>query len=351
MSVDLDDQLKAYGSWLRETYGADLCPPVSRAERTGRNIRVDPEADRHPSLGRSWLRVAAALLVVVGIGGLVLAQRDTNSPPATAQYKSPIDPAAHLFVLPADPQSLELGSGGAYTARPEQAEPPLEESTGTLIGIERDGGFSNLVYISVTNAIPEASGLDESTKVDTPTGPAIVAGDRLPFQRLAQQRGDVWLLLTGTNGNQDLIEVLSNVSIDSSGSLTVQGGQRVIIDEFSQSLAAVDYSTYYEATDPASGTTFVVETATSPSAIALGAFSSDTVTPTMVNGTPAWIMTRDGDPPEGLNTAIVWRATPNRVIAVSAPAQSDVVKAMAERLQQVTDEEWFTALPGAFTED
>ncbi|WP_395156148.1 hypothetical protein [Ilumatobacter sp.] len=73
--------------------------------------------------------------------------------------------------------------------------------------------------------------------------------------------------------------------------------------------------------------------------------------PTTVNGTPAWIMSREGDPPEGVNTAIVWRASPNRVIAISAHTNSDAVRVVAERLEQVTEEEWFLALPDAATGD
>ena len=90
----------------------------------------------------------------------------------------------------------------------------------------------------------------------------------------------MWLLLTGADVSQDLVEVLGQLAIDSSGALTVEGGQRAVIEEFSDDLAAVGYSTSYEATDPATGVAFVVETASSPSAMVLGAYTSDIVTPT-----------------------------------------------------------------------
>lgn len=62
-------------------------------------------------------------------------------------------------------------------------------------------------------------------------------------------------------------------------------------------------------------------------------------------------MTRDGDLPAGINTGVVWRASPNRVVAVSANAEPDVVEAMAARLRQVTEQEWLAALPGAAIDD
>ena len=66
-----------------------------------------------------------------------------------------------------------------------------------------------------------------------------------------------------------------------------------------------------------------------------------------MNGTEAWVLTRDDDSAAGVSTGIVWRATPNRVITIGAEAPLQEVQAMAERLQQVTEEEWLTALPAA----
>jgi hypothetical protein len=256
-------------------------------------------------------------------------------------------------VLPTDTRELVLENGSANTARPDQADSQPAMGTGVVLGTEQDGGFSNLVLIRVTSQAPEmiaVGGVDGAFEVQTTNGPARVNESWPDVQQVSQQRGDVWLGLTGTEGSDDLIDVLDHVAIDSSGSLTVDAGERAVIDEFSENLTADEHSTYYEATDPASGITFVIETATSPSAIALGAYTPNVVTPTTVNGTPAWIMTRDGDPPDGVNTGIVWRATPNRVIAISAHTRSDAVMAMAERLQQVSEAEWLAALPGASIE-
>lgn len=176
--------------------------------------------------------------------------------------------------------------------------------------------------------------------------PSIVSTSLFPNDGVAQQRGDAWLLVTGATGDEDLIDLLPHLQVDPAGTPTIQNGQRVVIDLIGQDLTRASYSTFYEVTDAASGVTFEVETATFPSAIILGTYTPNPITPTTVNGTAAWILSRD-DPPGATNTGIVWRATPNRVIAIGAQAPLEDVQAMAERLQQVTENEWLDALPGA----
>lgn len=315
--------------------------PVGRA--------IGPSVGRQSKLGSTWLRVAVALLVVAGIGGLIVAQRQDDAPLA-AQYTSAIDPTAHLFVLPEDTRGLVLSNGARYTARPAETEEPVEDWAGFLLGTElRDGAFSDLVQVAMVDAIPDGFGVDGTTEIDTPTGPAVV--DESFAYRLAQQRGDAWLLLSASKGSPRLVDALTQITIGPAGTLMLAEGPMSIIEEFQQSSVAVDYSTYYEATDTSSETVFVVETATSSSVISLGAFTFTRAQPTSVSGTPAWLLTRDGDPPEGVNAAVVWRATPNRIVAISAHAQVDVVEAMAERLHEVSPEQWSTALPEAVTEN
>ena len=353
MSHDLGEQVAVYGDWLQRTCCADLRSPAIRtggADVDAGRGAGDSERAREARSGRTRLRVAAALLVVVGIGGVIAAQRDTDPPAAAAQYTSAIDPTAHLFVLPTDPRGLELSSGEASAARPVAGDATLRKRAEVLIGTEVDGGYSDLVDVAVTSALPAGFGVDGSTEIDTPTGPALVAVDRLPFQRLAQQRGGFWLLMTGATGNQDLIDLLPGVSLDESGSLAIHDDRRVVVEELSRDPLATDHPTSYDITDPSSGISFYVETAVSPSAIVLGAYTPYTVMSTTVNGTPAWILSRDGDPPEA-GTAIAWRVTPNRIVAISAQAPLDEIRGMAERLQQVSDQEWLASIPGARIQD
>jgi len=302
-----------------------------------------PDVGRQPRMGSMWLQVAAALVAVAGIGGLIIVQRQNDTPPA-AQYASAIDPIAHLFVLPEDTDDLELSGGGAYAAQPDG---PVQDLVGFLVGVEREGVFSDLVLVRTAEAIPEGFGVEGSTEIDTSTGPAIVDEN----DQLAQQRGDAWLLLSGSSETQSLVDALAQIAIDPSGTLRLEDGPRSIIEEFQQSTGAVGYGTSYEATDASSGTAFVVETATTSSVIAFGSFNFATAQPTLVNGVPAWLLTRDGDSPEGVNAAVVWRATPNRIVAISAHTQPDVVEAMAERLEEVSAKEWSIALPEAVIEN
>lgn len=314
-------------------------------------VRFAPQRDnrsRRPLL----LTAAAAAMLIVGAGGLIWAQRTDPVPPATAsQPSAPVDPVAQLFVLPTDAEGFELSGGEVFTALDDGTATPSDVPV-LLIGTETDGGFSDLVDVRVFDAIPDGFDGDDVTEVDTPTGPALVSSDGFPFDAVTQQRGDDWVLLSGASGRQDLIDLISQVTVDPSGSPTIDNDRRVIVDEVSREESAADsaaavYSTFYDVTDPASGITFNVETASAPSAALLGTYTQNPIAPTTVNGTAAWVLTRDDEPPGSANIGVTWRATPNRVIAVSAEAPLDQVQAMAERLQQVTEDEWFAALPGA----
>ncbi len=189
-------------------------------------------------------------------------------------------------MLPEDTQGLVLSGGWIYTARPDETEGPVQDWVGFLMGTEpRDGAFSDLVQVATTDTIPDGFGIDGATEIDTPTGPAIVV-ESFGY-RLAQERGDAWLLLAASRGTPMLIDALAQITIDPAGTLILEDGPMSIIEELQQNPITVDYSTSYELADAVSGTTFIVETATTSSAVALGAFTSQTAQPTSVNGTPA----------------------------------------------------------------
>jgi hypothetical protein len=340
MSTDLDDQLAAYGAWLNQTTGADLTRSDSSLDGTSGDRAADG-----PGWAKLWLRVAAVLVVAAGIGGLVVSQRSGETPPAV-QYSQPLDPAAHLYVLPTDPDGLDLANGESYTARPNEST-IAPEGPMIVIGTQSEGGFSDLIVASVLDALPAGFAGSEWIQTDTETGPAFVSTGLVPNSAVAQQRGDRWLMLSGATGDQDLINALSHVEVDLSGTPTIQDGQRVVIEEINHDPNRASYSTSYDITDPTSGITYSVETATFPSATILGTYTPNPITLTTVSGTEAWVLTRDDDPAAGTSIGIVWRATPNRVIAIGAAAPVQDVRAMAERLQQVSEDEWRAALPGA----
>ncbi len=322
---------------------------LSDVAATTPDTTTGPEVSRRPRLGSTWLRVAAVLLVGAGIGGLIVNQRQTDNPPAD-QDASRLDPVAHLFVLPEDADGLVLSNGGAYTARPDATEETAQDRAGFLMGTELgDGAFSNLVQVTAYDALPEGFGADGTTEIDTPTGAAIV-DDNFGY-RLAEERSDIWLLLSAQEGTPRIVDSLAQITVSAEGAPVLDDGPMTIVEAFERRSGTVDYSTYYEITDVESGTRFVVETATSSSVMALGAFTFDTAQPSTLNDAPAWVATRDGDPPDGVNAAVVWQATPNRIVAISAHAQPEVVTAMAERLQEVSAEQWSAELPGAVIEN
>jgi hypothetical protein len=314
-------------------------------------IRFTPQ--RHNRSRRPLLlTAAAAAMLVIGAGGLFWAQRSEPVPPATAsQSTASVDPVAQLYVLPTDAEGLELSDGEVFTALDDGALTPSDVPV-LLIGTETDDGFSDLVDVRVFDTIPDGFGGDDVTEVDTPTGLAFTGGDGFPFGAVTQQRGDEWLLLSGTSDNQDLIDLLSQLSIDPSGMPSIDSRERVVVDQVGRQESAADtvdgvFSTFYRITDPTSGITFEVETATAPSAALLGTYTQNPIKETTVNGTAAWILTRDDESAGPGNVGVAWRATPNRVIAIGAQAPLDHVQAMAERLQQVTEEDWLAALPEA----
>lgn len=318
-------------------------------------VRWAPQQNTHrrrPLL----LTVAAVAVLVVGAGGLIWAQRTEPVPSAAAADTSAsADPATQLFVLPSNHGDLELSGGEVFATLDEGGMSPAATPM-MLVGTEVDGGFTDLVDVRVFDEMPDGFVGVGVSEVATPTGPALVSTDGFPVLAVVQKRGDDWLLLLGASEERDLIDLISRVSIDSSGSPTIESERHVVIEEVSRDETAVDlaqgiYSTSYDVTDPASGITFEVETATAPSAALLGMYTLNPIRSTTVNGTAAWILTRDEESVGGTSVGVAWRASPNRVVAVGAQASLDQVHAMAERLEQVTEEDWLAALPGATITD
>jgi hypothetical protein len=337
MSTDLDRSITGALAVL-----VDDTPPLGKPPTS-----MTTNGHTSSSNRRVLAATAAVLLVAAGTVGLVVAQRVSDPPTAAMQYAAATDPTAHLFVLPTDLDGLELSNGESYTARPDEDETQGATSSVIVMGTKTDSGFSDLFDARMLDAVPAGFGDSEWTEVDTPNGPALVSTGLVPNYAVAQQRGDGWLLLTGATGDQDLLDVLPLVQIDSSGTPTIQDPQRVVIEEITQDSTLASYSTSYDMKELATGITFEVETATFPSAVVLGTYTPNPITQTTVNGTPAWILNQGDDSTEDIQTGIAWRATPNRIVTVGARATPDEVRAMAERLQQVTEEEWLNALPGA----
>lgn len=354
MSVELEEQLAAYGTWLGRTYRTELsCEEIPAAEgAVDRSVFVE---SRDRNRGRSNVRArrpraAAVVILAVGVGGLVVAQRQPDPAPSpAAQFAMPIDPTTHVFVLPQDHEDLSW-SKVVCMSQPEPEEDGLRAGPGSvaLLGVEDGEGFSDLIAASTRDTVP--LGTELSAEVETRSGTALVA-EGLPYDQVAQQRNGAWLVLIGSIGSADLLDVLAHVSVSASGGFTVaEGERRSIMSEVSWDPNVVDFSTSYEVIDHATRTGFTVETATSPSAVVLAGWAADRITPTVVNGIAAWIATRDLGP-DGVSTAMLWRQTPNRVVAISGDVEVHRLQALAERLQSVGDQEWSAALPTALREE
>ena len=280
---------------------------------------------------RRWvLTVAAAGVVALGAAGLVLdVWRDTRDPAADAPgvkaSQSPVDPPGPLYVLPAELADVD---------NPFVESQALQPYSGLVIGQRSGEGFRNPVHVTVLDG-PPVDVEDTWTPVEVATGVAYVRHDG-PVMRVAEQRGDGWLLITGddTDG-QVRTDLLDGLTISADGTIDVDAGIDVV-GRFAGTAAGTAYSTYLELGDG-----IVVETATvaeSLSVVALG--GADTLTAIVIHGTQAWLSTRQDQ--DGQWHGVVWMASPNRMIAVSGTGPLGAVLDTAASLQTVTEHEWVT---------
>lgn len=328
--TEIVDQLSEYGAWLAHRPGVDLALGArSATDRAlveaslddGNDVVLDlAAADRRPRW--SGVLVAAAVLVVVAAGLLVASRRSSapaDQPPTTT------DPPAALYVLPRDDRDVMY---------PSRDRGPLAPYTGIVVGTPDGDGYRDPVTVMAGLSEPAQIG-GEWRPIELDTGPAIVA-DGLPLSaRVAQQRGERWLIASaGAGESRRAADVLADVVLEADGDLSLEAGSAdATITTFTNDLTGVGHSTYLEL---AGGV--VVETATTADPLYL-AFLADRVQAVTIDGRPAWHETDDRGA-EGTWHALVWMGTPHRMIAVSGTVPyADVVEA-AQRLEVVSEEEW-----------
>ena len=261
---DLLDQLDRYGAWLArdgsverqcrrsEVENVDAEVGLRVVESNEDDVLLDVVRRHRARRPRRWvLTVAAAGVVALGAAGLVLdARRDTRDPAADAPVvkasQSPVDPPGPLYVLPAELADVD---------NPFVESQALQPYSGLVIGQRSGEGFRNPVHVTVLDS-PPVDVEDTWTPVEVATGVAYVRHDG-PVMRVAQQRGDGWLLITGddTDG-QVRTDLLDGLTISADGTIDVDAGIDVV-GRFAGTAAGTAYSTYLELGDG-----IVVETAT-----------------------------------------------------------------------------------------
>lgn len=352
MSADLDDQLAIYGRWVERQCATGLRPAhppvIARdADFLAVHSGVDIDVDTAPPLPRPHRRVllavAACVIVVVGIGGLVVTNRHSTPPAAPLNDSvSPADPPEALFVLPDPSDGYALANGDTSTSRPDG--PPATESfapNGVLLGVADGTGYTALRSVSIYDSSPIANG--EWDPVETPTGPAYLSTE--PQVAVAQQRNDRWILVATRSDSQLALDLLDAVSVDEDNELKVDvPDDHVVIHRYTTPAAGVSYTTYFEATSP-DGALIIVETATASTPLFPAASVADRIEPTQIDGAHAWIATRAD--PDGEWNGLVWNETPNRFVAVSGQTSIDTITELAHRLHVVDDTAWTSALPAA----
>lgn len=98
----------------------------------------------------------------------------------------------------------------------------------------------------------------------------------------------------------------------------VQAVGLVVIEDQQQRRPGDAYQTYFTATT-AAGALITVETATTSTPLLSVASVADRIETTQIDGTGGWIASRNDSGGEW--NALVWRATPNRIVILSGQAE------------------------------
>lgn len=319
MSVDLHEQLEAYGAWLEQHSGVALRPPGAAAERE----RAEPQAaDQTEAVfgapGRkarpaTLLRAVAAVVAVGMVGGGVwLSQRPTAV--STVDPAVEVSPVAGepLFVLPGAMDGLVL-SDGSITADPLAG-------TGVVLG-QRDGaGFRTLIVVREDRAQPG----DRPGQVDRQIGDRRVVAESRSADE-AQVRQAVAAVRFDGDALVGDPDALAAIDLEQVG---------VLPDPLAR-----DYVGFFAA--EADGTAWEIFTVDADPLFLMG-LAGGAVQPVRIGGKEGWISTRTGD---DAMVAVAWRATPTRVVGVSADGAAADVIAFAEALRFVDRATWEAVLP------
>ena len=309
------------------------------------NPTTEPADGREPSQRRRVLVGAAAgLLVVAGVLGVFAVTRPTPSPavPLTDPVRT-TDPNGALFVLPEPIENYQLANGYLSTTLHDPNDPvETFAPNGVVVGVVDGTGYTDLRSISISETSP--IGNTGSKRVETSTGPAFISTE--PITVVAQQRGTQWVGVATLADEQLALGTLDVTTVDETDGITVdvQAAGLVVIEDYQQRTGSDTYTTYFAATT-AEGAVITVETATSPTPLFAVASVADRIEATEIDGTGAWIASRDDGGGEW--NALVWRATPNRIVVVSGQTELAEIRSLAESLQIVEQAAWRRALPNA----
>ena len=309
------------------------------------NPTTEPADGREPSQRRRVLVGAAAgLLVVAGVLGVFAVTRPTPSPavPLTDPART-TDPNGALFVLPEPIENYQLANGYLSTTLHDPNDPvETFAPNGVVVGVVNGAGYTDLRTITISDTSP--IGNTDVKQVDTSTGPAFISND--PITVVAQQRGSQWLGIATHADEQLALDMLDVISVDETNGIAVdvQAAGLVVIEDQQQRSPGDAYQTYFAATT-AAGALITVETSTTSSPLLSVASVADRIETTQIDGTGGWIASRDDS--GGQWNALVWRATPNRIVILSGQTELPEIRRLAEGLQIVERATWLEALPNA----
>lgn len=345
--TDVSEQLTITLDRLASTAHADRDLDGVRSGRS-RPAAAELECDSNrPRRRGALLSAAAAIILAAGAGGLAwLTREGAPTNPETVvdvadQVANSQPTSGPLFLLP-EPSGARLVLANAAV---ESVEPDFSIlaangfGPGLLIGLPvSEVGFTRLLYAGVSSSSPIEEP-DAWNEVMTDTGTAFTRSTFL--STVAQQRGDTWLVLeSGSDPLTEALDLLDHVEVDEEGRIEVGDiGQSVVVDTIEPPDATDLFTTtYYDVTESAAGSTFVVETFAGESAV-VGMQRMDRAERIEINGIAGWLgVVDDADPEDQI--AVTWRVSPNRVAAVSGHGDVAELVNLAERLSVVNETEW-----------
>lgn len=293
---------------------------------------------------RVLVGATAGLLVVAGVVGVMAVTRPTPSPavPLTDPVRT-ADPNGAFFVLPEPIEDYQLANGYLSTTLQDQNDSvETFARNGVVVGVVDGAGYTDLRSITISETSP--IGNTDVRQVDTSTGPAFISNE--PITMVAQQRGSQWLGIATLADEHLALDMLDVTTVDETNGIAIdmQAAGLVVLEDHQQRSLSDSYQTYFEATT-ADGALITVETGTTSSPLLSVASVADRIESTQIDGTGAWIASRDDG--DGEWNALVWRATPNRIVVLSGQTEIAEIRHLAESLQVVEQAKWLQALPSA----
>lgn len=334
MSADLEDQLRSYGAWIERSVQQPLTPnDVTTGAAPDTVVELLAIPPRSTGGRPRHLALAAAVLVAVALaaGVLVLTRRSNPS-----MLNDRPDPPDALLLLPEATDGLTLANRSAWAGTPTPEPGTPATVSVAVIGRRTATGYTDVATAGVTRSRPVLMPQDSWTTISTSRGDAFVTKVGAGFV-VAQQRDTHWLEVTTTRVSAEVQAALLDLIVVNGDDIELQAGSELeIVERYRQSTTATEYNSSFTATR-SDGTTFTVETATSPSVF--GVVPTGRFDRTTVNGRAAWLVSL------GAAHAVMWQETPNRVVTVFTEGDDSGLLAFAATLREVSEPEWSEAIP------